>query len=435
LGDVQLDNLGRSTITAQLNNVPAEFTGTFVGQTNQNLTRIVIPGQPIVPGDSTAVYFGLGAPDVSGSGILAARAVSKINGHVANGTDVLWKSDGTSLAQAVLREGAQLSFHPTGVVVGTYSDAAIEGPMVNNGGQIALRVSNVDRRGMTLEPYGNDLLLIEPSGTYRKLAEFSPASAPFGELSFPVLNDHGAVAFAGGAVYSDKLYRKSFGEAAQPIAIHGGAAPGMPGVTFDWFFTNFNNIMPLWISNRGDVAFWASLVGAPLGPSFKESAWIGSPGSIHPVIVEGQTAPGTGGVFSSMSSTIGDMILDMAVNSNSQVAVWAYWEASPGVLRSGIFATDAIGKLQKIVADGDLLEVAPGVFRQVVNLNFQGDKELRRQTGFNDLGQVAFQANFADGTSGVFISSVVAVPEPSGVALFLVASVIAQFVRQRSWRI
>ena len=62
LGDIQLDNLGRSTVTAQLNNVPNDFTGTFVGQSNQNLTRIVVPGQPIVPGDSTAVYFGKGAP-------------------------------------------------------------------------------------------------------------------------------------------------------------------------------------------------------------------------------------------------------------------------------------------------------------------------------------------------------------------------------------
>ena len=86
--------------------------------------------------------------------------------------------------------------------------------------------------------------------------------------------------------------------------------------------------------------------------------------------------PGTGGVFSSMPSTIGDMVLDMAVNNNSQTAVWCYWQVGSGDLRSGIFATDVNGVLKKIVADGDMIEVSPGVFRQVVNLNFQGDREF-----------------------------------------------------------
>jgi hypothetical protein len=34
-------------------------------------------------------------------------------------------------------------------------------------------------------------------------------------------------------------------------------------------------------------------------------------------------------------------------------------------------------------------------------------------TGFNNLGQVAFLAEFTDGSEGVFVSNVVSVPEPS----------------------
>ena len=70
-------------------------------------------------------------------------------------------------------EGKQLSFHPTGVLVGTYSGPAFDTPMVNNAGEIALRVSIVDKRGSSLEPYGNVLLLVEPDGTYSKVAESS----------------------------------------------------------------------------------------------------------------------------------------------------------------------------------------------------------------------------------------------------------------------
>jgi hypothetical protein len=432
LGDIQLDNHGRSIVTAQLNNAPPEFKGIFAGQSNQNLMRIVVAGQSIVPSDPTAVYFGLGSPAVSGSGNVAGVAVSKINSHVANGSDVLWKSDGTSLAQPVMREGAQLNFHPSGVVVGTYYHSAFELPVVSDSGEIALRASIVDKRGASLEPYGDDLLLIEPDGSYSKVAEDSVASSPYGELSFPVLNDHGAVAFAGGHANTGTIYRKLPGQAAEPIVVRGSAAPGMPGVTFDSLFIDFNSISPLWISNRGDVAFWASLVGAPLGPNFAESVWSGSPGNVHPVIVERQPAPGTGGVFSSMPNVIGDLVLDMAVNNNSQVVVWCYWQAGSGDLRSGIFATDMNGKLQKIVADGDFIEVSPGVFRQVVNLSFQGDKELRRQTGLNDLGQVAFQASFSDGTSGLFVSSLVAVPEPAAATLFIFACAISYIDRRIS---
>jgi hypothetical protein len=45
-------------------------------------------------------------------------------------------------------------------------------------------------------------------------------------------------------------------------------------------------------------------------------------------------------------------------------------------------------------------------------------------TAFNDNGQYAFAAGFSDGTSGVFVSSAAAIPEPSVIALAGLAALL-----------
>ena len=62
--------------------------------------------------------------------------------------------------------------------------------------------------------------------------------------------------------------------------------------------------------------------------------------------------------------------------------------------------------------------MSPGDFRIVTDLYFSFS-----QSNLNDRGQVAFDAYFADGTQGIFVSNLVAVPEPStGV---LIASLVS----------
>jgi hypothetical protein len=310
--------------------------------------------------------------------------------------------------------------------------------MVNKQGQIVVRTATIDTRGPNIEPFGHHLLVIEPDGSYASVANRMPGESPFGSLSLPVLNNHGAVAFGGQPAAQAALWRKLPGAAAEMVVREGDEPTGMPGVFFDDVFFNDDAEMPLWISDRGDVAFWASLVGAPIGPNFAESVWIGSPGNLRAVIVERTSAPGTGGVFASMSSTIGDMVRDMAVNRNSQVAVLAYFEVIPGDRRDGLFATDLEGNLHKIVAHGDMLEVAPGDIRQVDNVSFKGTAHQFQGSGLNDLGQVAFSVRFTDGTSGMFISSLVAIPEPTtGTTGVIGIAVVALrvFARRRSCKL
>ena len=85
----------------------------------------------------------------------------------------------------------------------------------------------------------------------------------------------------------------------------------------------------------------------------------------------------------------------------------------------GIWATNPTGALQLIARTGDPLEVAPGDFRTINGLSFIADtgNSDGRPSGFNNLGQLAFRAVFTDESQGVFVSSLVAIPEPSSFAL------------------
>jgi hypothetical protein len=319
------------------------------------------------------------------------------------------------------------------VVIGTYSEGAFDEPVVNGSGQVGVRVATIDTRGTTVQPFGQHMLVLNLDGSYTNLLSYGdpgPEGWTIGSLSMPVLNDSGTIAFGSyatppGGGLTKALWRKSAEQTPELIVREDAETPGMPGVTFDNVYYDHNAEMPLWINNRGEVAFWANLVGEPIGSGFAESAWIGSPEEgLRPLLIERQEAPGTGGVFASMTSTIGDMIREMTVNNNSQAAVLAYFEFVPGERHDGLFATDVHGNLRKIVAYGDILEVAPDDLRQVLYVNFQGDQHQRCATGLNDRGEVAFSVQFTDGTWGVFISSLVAIPEPPSHVLMVTASLI-----------
>jgi hypothetical protein len=103
----------------------------------------------------------------------------------------------------------------------------------------------------------------------------------------------------------------------------------------------------------------------------------------------------------------------------------------------GIWGQDRNGALRLVVRAGDLLDVdeGPGVdFRRIRTLGFQtgGGSDGRGRVGFNASGQLAFSATFDDGTSGAFISNLLAVPEPpSLIGLLYAAAMIPSARRTR----
>lgn len=99
--------------------------------------------------------------------------------------------------------------------------------------------------------------------------------------------------------------------------------------------------------------------------------------------------------------------------------------------RKGIWATDPLGDLHRIIVEGELLEVAPGDFRTIRLLqmrNTSSSNDGNEPSAFSDDGRIAFNARFFDGTEGIFT---VLVPSPSTMGVLIGLGI---FVSQRKRR-
>jgi hypothetical protein len=197
----------------------------------------------------------------------------------------------------------------------------------------------------------------------------------------------------------------------------------MPGVTFTAFSA------PL-LNNSGQPAFIGSLAGTGVNSSNDNSIWSDRSGQLKMVARKGSQPPGTaaGTWFDTFSE-------DMMINDAGQVA-FASFLTGPGMTSSndyGIWAEDRAGVLRLVVREGNQIEVAPGDSRTVKSIEYfcctSGDGT---SNAFNAFGQLAFRANFTDGTQGIFISNVAAVPEAGSIEIIF-AMVCASLLRRNSF--
>ena len=121
--------------------------------------------------------------------------------------------------------------------------------------------------------------------------------------------------------------------------------------------------------------------------------------------------------------------LDPSLNAAGQAAFMAAgYQLVEGMIADsafGIWGQDRNGDLRLVARVGQIVEVGPGDYREIASIVFASKTggEDGRARGLNDLGQVVFRATFPDGSSGVFVSDVLTVPEArSGTLLFLLAS-------------
>lgn len=174
---------------------------------------------------------------------------------------------------------------------------------------------------------------------------------------------------------------KETGGSLTAVALPGDTAPGTGGDTF----TSFGDPV---LNGAGDVAFAARFVpGAPSG-IFKESS-----GMLAAVALPEDTAPGTGG------DTFAGFFVPV-VNGAGEVAFVG--DLSSG--GAGAFVYDPLLEMvEKILADGDMLEVAPNDLREVERLFRLGNSgnEDGRRSAFNDDGQLALHVTFTDGSRAI----------------------------------
>jgi hypothetical protein len=146
---------------------------------------------------------------------------------------------------------------------------------------------------------------------------------------------------------------------------------------------------------------------------------------------QGDQAPGCepGFVFGSF--------LIPALNAAGQTAFMAsgYRLEHGAVLDSGlgIWGQDRTGAVALVARAGQTIEVAAGDFREIVSLALATGSggEDGKPRGLNDRGEITFRAVFADGSSGIFVSAALTVPEPTARFAFVLALLYVGFAVRR----
>src|SRR5262245_22525815 len=237
----------------------------------------------------------------------------------------------------------------------------------------------------------------------------APAGGNYsGFPSIPMLNDAGQVAIVSALTGGSATGGVFVGTPGALQTVALQGAPAPAGGNYDTFAFD-----PA-LNGAGRVVFRATLVGG----SSASGLFVGAPGSVQSAALSGTPAPG-GGNFNNFFPS--------QINGFGQVA-FAATLAGAGVDMTndvGLYA-GSVGALSKVVRKGDAIDVDPGPgvdMRTVSAIGFRG--EFNTVSGGQDGRGVAFTNNalltytlvFTDGTSGVFVSSVTPVPEPATAGL------------------
>jgi hypothetical protein len=345
----------------------------------------------------------------------------------------IWTADADSIC-LLAREGDQAPGMPAGAAF-----TSISPPHNLNAAGEVLFMAGV--RGSSVSPADNEglwagapdsLQLIVRKG---QQAPGAPNGVSFSIFNYHGLDSAGRVAFqsqlAGNDVDSgnnDSVWMEDHGLLTL-VAREGDRAPGTPeGTVFGGNPRGSSVGDGLVFSAGGQIAFQGFVTGTEVDDTNRMGIWSGRPGALELIARAGDNAPGTPGGVNFQT------LLGPSMNSAGQVAFSAtlVGDNVDTTNRRGIWAHNRGGELQLIARFGDLLEVAPGDFRTISGLGFFGGtgNSDGRPSGFNDRGQLAFSASFTDGSQGIFVSNLVAVPEPSSVAIVGLSMALLLWPRQ-----
>ncbi len=360
--------------------------------------------------------------------------------------------------------------NPAPGIAGALFDSFSADPAINDSGTTALLANLRNVPGGT-----NRAIFAGHAGSLSKVVRTGDALPGFPGVTFtfigsPVINTAGAVAF--GANHSAEpnsgIWIMNAGGAIAPALLPGDPAPGLPaGSTFPFGGGSSSNIPSM--NDQGEFAF-ATI--ASVGGNNRHGLWTGQPGSLQRRIGSFDPAPGLAApatidtIGNALINRGGSVIYNATLNNppnGRATGIWMYTpgvgnrlvsivneqapEMAPGIIifsystsftgnsashslnnrgealfigslnytvastpAFGIFAGRP-GRIHKVVASGDLLEVAPGVFRTVVvPYLWTGDSpDTGRFMSINDRGEVAFMAQL-DG--GEFALCVAQLPHP-----------------------
>ncbi len=206
----------------------------------------------------------------------------------------------------------------------------------------------------------------------------------------------------------------------QPLVLIGDPAPDINGGA--QFVDVFNPVM----NAASRIVMLAAIAGPGVDDTGELGVWSSArsaDGALELVARQGDQAPGCDAGF------VFGTFLEPTVNAAGQAAFMASgYRLDNGAIADdglGMWGQDRNGLLTLIARTGQSIEVAPGDQREIAALMMAagGGGEDGRPRSLNDHGQLTFRAVFADGSSGVFLSHALTVPEPAALANLLTAAV------------
>ena len=308
---------------------------------------------------------------------------------------------------------------------------AFDGPLVDGAGRTFFKSGITGPSGGFTGDTG--IFMHDGQSLHTLVADGQPVSALPGAVFdgiYPfdlAINSHGQYAFAsslsGTSVTSFDnvgLFQGQTDGTIDLVLREGDQAPGFAtGVEFDALYSPEMN-------RDGRFAFLATIRGPGVHELNDETVWVQqADGQFALVAREGDAAPeAPQEVFFGDRFDRFQVFSDLVINARGQVAFRTRLKGSglgntSGNLNdNGVWATDGSGELRSIVMAGRPFDTLAGDARVHGLIIFAGDtgNDEGLATGFSDAGHVAFQGHFGN-LSAIYVSSRVAIPEPSTLAL------------------
>ncbi len=185
------------------------------------------------------------------------------------------------------------------------------------------------------------------------------------------------------------------------------------------------------LNSQGQLLFRTTLRGENVDETNEDAIVRQTPGQLAELVARrGDPAPGVedGVLFRELA-----LVANHSINGLGQAAFTSTLSDNT----SALYAEDLSGELKLIVRTGDLLDVSDDPlmpdWREVRSFEFIGGSGNQdgRGSAFNERGQLAFSASFTDNSHGVFISNLVAIPEPTSASYVAIALTLLGMRRGR----
>lgn len=212
----------------------------------------------------------------------------------------------------------------------------------------------------------------------------------------PVINDNSHVVFqallSGASVPTSDTSALMFKSDAAPQFIARGGAGAQPaGHVFD----SFDSVR---LNNADSIAFIAETRVPPAVLASATSIWLNVSSGLHPLALEGDPAPGTA------SATVFERFTDVNLNNNSIVTFAAVAENASHALLPGIWAINRSGTLMHIASGDRPIELRPGDVRTPSFGAFAATTATSRP--LNDANRMLYWCAFPDNAYALLEASV-----------------------------